>query len=79
MRIRVTLRALGWSLHLFPLLSRGLLLWSFAYFEVNEFVPVPFVAVRAFDVIPSLTRNSSNACPRSETNNPTDPLHERNS
>lgn len=48
------------------------LFWSFAYFEVNEFVPVSFVAVGAFDVVPSVPRNPPNTCPHSY--NPSDLL-----
>jgi hypothetical protein len=44
--------------------------WSFAYFEVNEFVPVSFAAVRALDVIPGVARDTSDACSRS--NDPAD-------
>ena len=30
-------------------------LWSFAYFEMNEFVPVSFATIRALDVIPGVS------------------------
>ena len=41
---------------------------SFAYFEVNEFVPVSFATIRALDVIPGVAGDTSDACSRS--NNP---------
>ena len=43
-------------------------LWAFAYFEVNEFVPVSFAAIRALDVIPGVAGDTSDASSRS--NNP---------
>ena len=43
-------------------------LWAFAYFEVNEFVPVSFATIRALDVIPGVVGDTSDASSRS--NNP---------
>jgi hypothetical protein len=45
-----------------------MLLWAFAYFEVDEFVPVSFATVRALDVIPGVAWDTSDASSRS--NNP---------
>ena len=43
-------------------------LWAFAYFEVNEFVPMSFATIRALDVIPDVVGDTSDASSRS--NNP---------
>ena len=40
-------------------------LWSFPYFEVNEFVPVSFATSRALDVIPGVAGDTSDAGSRS--------------
>jgi len=42
--------------------------WSFAYFEVNKFVPVSFATIRALDIIPGVAWNTSDTSSRS--NNP---------
>ena len=50
-------------------------MWSFAYFEVNEFVPVSMVTVRAFHIVPGVTRNPSDAS--SQSHNPSDLLERK--
>jgi len=35
-------------------------LWSFAYFEVNEFIPVSFATIR-LDIIPGVAWDASDA------------------
>jgi hypothetical protein len=37
------------------------LFWSFSELDVNEFVPVSPIALRAFDIVPGVTRDASNS------------------